>query len=116
MNHVQIAMPAGGEDAARQFYGDLLGLPEIPKPETLADRGGVWFATGNLDLHIGVDPEFVPAKKAHIAYQVADLAAVRTRLEAAGYPIVLDVRLPGYDRFHTSDIFGNRVEILIPIE
>lgn len=112
IHHVQIAIPAGGEEAARGFYGGLLGLVEITKPESLVGRGGVWFRTGNLDLHIGVDPDFVPAKKAHIAYLVDDLAVVQAAVINAGYPIVTDVPLPGFDRFHTEDSFGNRVEIL----
>jgi catechol 2,3-dioxygenase-like lactoylglutathione lyase family enzyme len=114
MHHVQVAMPEGGEDAARAFYGGVLGLVELPKPESLAGRGGVWFRTGNLDLHIGVEPDFTPARKAHVAYQVDDLAVMRERLEATGYPIILDVPLTGFDRLHTTDAFGNRVELLSP--
>jgi catechol 2,3-dioxygenase-like lactoylglutathione lyase family enzyme len=114
MHHVQVAMPEGGEADARAFYVSVLGFVEIPKPESLAARGGVWFRTGNLDLHIGVEPDFMPAKKAHIAYLVDDLAAMRERLEAAGYAITLDVPLTGFDRLHTTDAFGNRVELLTP--
>ena len=106
-------MPAGGEDDARAFYGELLGFREIGKPANLVARGGCWFETGNLQLHLGVDKDFRPATKAHIAYEVDDLASVRTRLEEAGIAIVEDEPLPGYERFYVADPFGNRVEILM---
>jgi catechol 2,3-dioxygenase-like lactoylglutathione lyase family enzyme len=114
IHHVQVAIPCDGEDEARRFYGGLLGLTEIPKPGNLAGRGGVWFQTGNLQLHLGVDSNFIPATKAHVAYQVEDLDAVRGRLAAAGIAIVNDEPLPGFDRFYVTDPFGNRVEILKP--
>jgi catechol 2,3-dioxygenase-like lactoylglutathione lyase family enzyme len=112
IHHVQVAIPTGGEDAARRFYGALLGLREIPKPEHLRARGGVWFATGSLELHLGVDPSFSPSTKAHVAYQVADLAAVRARLVAAGVAVAEDEPLPGHARVYLGDPFGNRVELL----
>lgn len=115
LHHVQIAIPAGGEEAAVQFYGDLLGLEPIAKPTNLAKRGGVWFSTGTLQLHLGVDREFVPARKAHVAFEVADLEGLRTRLEKAGIAIVEDEPLEGFDRFYVSDPFGNRVECLSPL-
>lgn len=115
IHHVQIAMPAGGEEAARRFYGGILGLVEIEKPENLRARGGVWFETGNLPLHLGVDPAFSPATKAHIAFQVDDIEAMRRRCEAAGLVVRNDEPLPGYDRFYVDDPFGNRTEILTPI-
>jgi catechol 2,3-dioxygenase-like lactoylglutathione lyase family enzyme len=114
IHHVQIAMPAGGEPAARRFYGELLGLVEIEKPEHLRVRGGVWFDTGSIPLHIGVEAEFRPALKAHVAYQVRGLPALRERLAAAGLAIVEDEPLPGYDRCYVADPFGNRVELLEP--
>jgi len=114
IHHVQVAIPAGGEAAARRFYGDLLGFPELPKPEPLRRRGGVWFATGTLDLHLGVDPDFRPARKAHVAYRVDGLAALRDRLAAAGHPPLEDEPLPGYRRCYVDDPFGNRVELLEP--
>jgi catechol 2,3-dioxygenase-like lactoylglutathione lyase family enzyme len=114
LHHVQIAMPAGREDEARRFYGDLLGLRELPKPEHLRPRGGVWFATGSLELHLGVDPAFRAAKKAHVALQVADLPRLRERLLAKRLPVVEDEPLAGYARFYTEDPFGNRVEVLEP--
>ncbi len=111
IDHVQVAIPVGGEAAARRFYGELLGFAEIPKPENLRRRGGVWFGTGNLDLHLGVDADFRPARKAHVAFRVADLAAVRDRFAAAGYPAVEDEPLPGYRRCYVDDPFGNRTEL-----
>lgn len=114
VHHLMVAIPTDGEPAARAFYGDLLGFQEIPKPAEMAGRGGLWFATGNLDLHLGTEEPFRPARKAHVAYEVRDLDALRSRLTARGYPTRDDVRLPGYRRFHTEDPFGNRVELLEP--
>lgn len=115
IHHVQVAIPAGGEDDARRFYGGLLGLKEVTKPEYLAKRGGIWFQTGSLQLHLGVDQNFVPAKKAHVAFEVKDLMQMRTRLADADLVIVEDEPIPEYDRFYVSDPFGNRVEILASI-
>lgn len=115
IHHVQVAMPAGGEDRARAFYGDLLGLTEVQKPENLRARGGVWFETENLQLHLGVDPRFTSATKAHVAFEVDDLAAIRARCEAAGHPATEDEPLPGFDRVYVDDPFGNRIELLQPI-
>lgn len=112
LHHVQIAAPPGGEEAARGFFGDLLGLAEIPKPPRLARRGGVWFQCGDRELHVGVDAEFRPARKAHPAFEVSDLDRLRARLEAAGVQTWEDERLPGYRRFYTTDPFGNRIEFL----
>ena len=114
LHHVQIAIFEGGEPLARSFYGALLGLAEVPKPPNLQRRGGVWFDTGTIQLHLGVDPSFTPAAKAHVALLVADLDALRARLSALGYPRVDDEPLPGFDRFYSSDPFGNRVELLAP--
>ena len=114
LHHVQIAIPAGGEPRARDFYGGLLGLTEIAKPENLARRGGVWYQSGNLQLHLGVDPAFRPARKAHVAFQVRDLATLRERLEAAGYAATTDKPLPGWERCYVADPFGNRTELLEP--
>jgi catechol 2,3-dioxygenase-like lactoylglutathione lyase family enzyme len=111
---VQVAIPTGGEPAARAFYGDLLGMPEVPKPPALAGRGGVWFACGAAQqLHCGVEDPVAPSRR-HPALLTDDLDAVRSRLEAAAFPIRSDVDLPGYRRFYTEDPFGNRVELLQP--
>lgn len=111
LHHVQIACPAGSEDALRSFYGALLALPELPKPPVLAARGGVWFRVGAHELHCGVEESFVPARKAHPAIAVTDLDAVVATLEAAGCALTWDTSIPGVRRFHTSDPVGNRVEL-----
>ena len=110
LHHVQIACPAGSEEALREFYGDAIGLPELPKPPVLAARGGVWFRVGSHELHCGVEEPFVPARKAHPAIAVTDLDALAATLEAAGAELTWDTNLPGVRRFHTADPVGNRVE------
>jgi catechol 2,3-dioxygenase-like lactoylglutathione lyase family enzyme len=115
LDHVQLAMPSGEEDAARAFYAEILGLTEVPKPANLAKRGGVWFEGGSLRLHLGVEREFAPARKAHPALLVRNLPALRAHLEAAGVPVVTDEPLEGYDRIHVADPFGNRIELLEPV-
>ncbi len=112
LDHVQVAMPPGGEDAARAFYAGVLGLAEMPKPANLAGRGGVWFAGGSLRVHLGVEPEFRPARKAHPALLVRGLADLAARCAAAGYAVVTDEPLDGYDRIYVSDPFGNRIELM----
>lgn len=114
IHHVQLAMPEGGEDQARGFYGALLGLPEVPKPEALQARGGVWFETGSLRLHLGVEAEFRPAQKAHPALAVTSLSALADRLEGEGTTVTWDDAIPDYDRFYANDPFGNRLEFLEP--
>lgn len=109
-DHIQLTMPRDAEPTARQFYGETLGLPELAKPAALAARGGVWFRCGDCELHLGVEDDFRPQRKGHPALRVDDLAALRTRLEAAGAPIAEDVPLPGRLRFETRDPFGNRLE------
>jgi catechol 2,3-dioxygenase-like lactoylglutathione lyase family enzyme len=115
LDHVQVSILPGGEAAARRFYGEVLGLPELPKPSTLAGRGGVWFACGAQQLHCGVEDPVAPSRR-HPALRTDDLEGLRARLEAAGFPIRPDVDLPGCRRFFTEDPFGNRVELLQPIE
>lgn len=111
LDHVQVAIPSGTEDVARDFYGALLGMTELPKPPALAVRGGCWFASGTAVLHLGVESPFVPARKAHPAFLVAELDTLQARVEAAGYVCVRsDGEIPGVHRFHTTDPFGNRVE------
>lgn len=114
LEHVQLAAPKGCEAAARHFYGELLGPQEVPKPVTLAGRGGVWFALGAQGMHIGVEEPFSPAQKAHPALLVRDVAALAARLEAVGMEIIRDNQLPGYRRFYTFDPWGNRLEFLTP--
>lgn len=107
-------MPAGGEGEARRFYGKVLGLEEVPKPAELASRGGCWFRGSGVELHLGVDERFTPARKAHPALLVDDLHALERRLRDRGHEIVTDAELDGYRRFHSSDPFGNRLEFLAP--
>ena len=115
VHHLQIAIPPGGEAQARAFYVLLVGMVEVPKPKALAARGGLWLDGGAIGLHLGVDAEFRPATKAHVALSVERLDGLRERLRLAGYPIVEDEELPGHERFYTSDPFGNRVEFLRPM-
>lgn len=115
IHHVQVAIPTGGEDQARWFFGTLLELEEIGKPENLRARGGVWFQTGNLQLHLGIDPSFAAATKAHVAFEFVDLVTVRERLSGAGFVMSDDESLPGFERFYVSDPFGNRIECLSPL-
>jgi catechol 2,3-dioxygenase-like lactoylglutathione lyase family enzyme len=112
IDHVQLAMPQGGEDAARAFYCGLLGLAEVPKPMPLAARGGCWFAAGPVQLHLGVEADFRPARKAHPALLVADLAALAASLEAAGTRVRWDRELRGVSRCNIDDPFGNRIELI----
>ena len=117
LDHVQVAAPAGCEPEARRFYGGLLGLVEIAKPQSLAGAGGVWFACGGQELHIGSAEDFTPATKAHPGLRVTDAAALAElaeRLRATGAPVEPDHRLPGHQRFYTQDPWGNRVELLAP--
>ena len=109
LDHVQVAMPPGGEAEARAFYAGVLGLDEVPKPDALAARGGCWFRGGALELHLGVEDGFVPARKAHPAFGVSDLTALRARLEEAGAPVVDDDLVEGRARLYTADPFGNRI-------
>jgi catechol 2,3-dioxygenase-like lactoylglutathione lyase family enzyme len=112
LDHVQLAMPAGKEDSARAFYCGVLGLVEETKPANLARRGGVWFRGGALRLHLGVDPKFHAAGKAHPAILVRGLSELAARCRAAGFPPVTDEPLAGFDRIYVFDPFGNRIELL----
>jgi predicted enzyme related to lactoylglutathione lyase len=109
---VQVAAPPGCEAEARGFYGALLGLEEVPKPPALAARGGVWFACGAQQLHVGVAQDFAPATKAHPALVAANLEALAARLVAAGADVHWDSDLPGVARFYVADPWGNRLELL----
>jgi catechol 2,3-dioxygenase-like lactoylglutathione lyase family enzyme len=112
LEHVQLAMPAGHEDSARAFYAGVLGLPEVPKPPNLAGRGGVWFGRGALRVHLGVESEFRPARKAHPAFLVRHLDLLVERCERAGHAVVADEPLAGCRRVYVSDPFGNRIELM----
>jgi catechol 2,3-dioxygenase-like lactoylglutathione lyase family enzyme len=112
LHHIQIAMPEGGEEMARRFYRDLLGIAEVEKPENLKKRGGCWFEHGDLRIHLGVEKDFRPARKAHPAFLVDDLAALIAQLRAASISIVEGESLEGYERIYIADPFGNRIELL----
>jgi len=114
VEHVQLAMPAGGEALAREFYHGALGIAETPKPPHLAKRGGCWFESGDLKIHLGVEAEFRPARKAHPALLVADLPALQERLRSRGYSTREDEPLEGYQRIYVDDPFGNRIELMEP--
>ncbi len=113
IEHVQLAMPAGREADAREFYSGLLGLPEVPKPPALAGRGGAWFESGPVKIHLGVDAGFQPARKAHPALLVSGLHALVERLHAARVDVVEDP-LDGWFRVYVHDPFGNRIELMEP--
>ena len=115
IDHVQLAGPPGCEERARRFFGEILGMEELPKPPALQARGGVWFRCGAHQLHIGIEKEFRPARKAHPAFRVEDLKALRTRLRASGIAFQEDDLLPGADRIYVDDPFGNRLEFLEPV-
>jgi catechol 2,3-dioxygenase-like lactoylglutathione lyase family enzyme len=110
IDHVQVAAPAGCEAEARAFYGELLGMDELPKPEALAARGGCWFGAGTQELHVGVEAEFTPARKAHPSFIVTDLDGLAARLAEQGIRVEFDDLIPGTRRFETADPFGNRLE------
>lgn len=113
IDHVQIAMPPEEEEKARAFYIDLLGCAEIPKPPELAKRGGVWFEAGTVQIHLGVEPDFRPARKAHPAFIVDDLHNLIKKIKNAGYGTdISQPPLGGYARAHVLDPFGNRIELM----
>jgi catechol 2,3-dioxygenase-like lactoylglutathione lyase family enzyme len=114
-HHVQLAIPPGAEEQARGFYAGVLGMEEIAKPAELAKRGGCWFRGGELEIHLGVEEPFAPARKAHPGIIVNDLVELQGRLEAAGYDATEDSLLPGFRRIYTSDPFDNRLEFLQPL-
>ena len=117
LDHVQVAMPPGSEPAARAFYGDALGLPEVPKPPEMARRGGCWFQCGPQQIHLGAEPAFTPARKAHPALRLADeagYAALLARLAARGITVTHDAEMePAVRRCFVADPWGNRVELLV---
>lgn len=113
IDHVQLAMPAGGEQLARRFYGEVLGLVEVPKPPHLVARGGCWFQCGPLQLHLGVEADFRPARKAHPALLVTNLAELLNALSSAGFEARRDSEpVQTVNRVFTADPFGNRIELI----
>lgn len=112
IDHVQLAMPAGAEDTARSFYRDILGMSEIPKPTELAKRGGCWFESGSVQVHLGIEADFRPARKAHPALRCADYDQLTARLRSVGIEVQPDTLIPGIRRCHISDPFGNRIELI----
>jgi catechol 2,3-dioxygenase-like lactoylglutathione lyase family enzyme len=113
IEHVQLAMPAGREAEAREFYCRLLGMAEVRKPPALAQRGGAWFESGSAKIHLGVETDFRPARKAHPALLVSDLRGLVDRLRAAGVAVV-DDPIEGYLHVYVDDPFGNRLELMEP--
>jgi len=112
IDHVQLAMPAGEEDTARRFFVDLCGMTEVPKPTELAKRGGCWFRSGAVELHLGVEQDFRPALKAHPALVCENYVALIARLQAAKVSVKEDFEIPGIRRSHILDPFGNRIELI----
>ena len=117
LHHAQITIPRGSEEQGRQYYCSLLGLPEIEKPDALKARGGFWLQVGDRQVHVGVEDDVERSHtKAHLAYEVTDIAFWRKSLQAHGFQILAGVPLPGYDRFETRDPFGNRLEFIQALE
>ena len=114
LDHVQLAAPPGSEDALRAYYAGTLGMTEIPKPPVLAARGGCWFSAGSVVLHLGIEEDFRPARKAHPGIRVRGLDSLAARLTEAGAPVMRDDDLPGHRRFYSEDPVGNRLEFLEP--
>lgn len=115
IHHVQLACPAGSEPQLREFYGGLLGMVVVDKPPVLATRGGAWFRSGAVELHLGVEPDFRPARKAHPGLLCADLDGLGRRLAAAGIQVRWDEDFPGFRRCYVDDPVGNRIELLQPL-
>ena len=116
IDHVQLAMPHGGEDDARKFFVEVLGMEEVPKPAHLAISGGCWFSSGSAHIHLGVEQDFTPAQRAHPALLVDDLVTMVQRLEMAGVPFAPGKPLDGYKRGDVLDPFGNRIELMERVE
>ncbi len=112
IHHIQLAMPEGQEQSARDFYEGILGITEVRKPDHLAKRGGVWFEVGSIKIHLGVDHDFVPARKAHPAFLVKNLQTLVMSLNNKGYETTKDQPLSGFDRIYVNDPFGNRIELM----
>ena len=115
VDHVQLAAPPGSEDLLRAYYVDVLGMTEIPKPPVLAARGGCWFQAGDVQLHLGIEEDFRPARKAHPGLRVSAIEAYAARLAWRGAAVTWDDDLPGHRRFYSEDPVGNRLEFLEPV-
>jgi catechol 2,3-dioxygenase-like lactoylglutathione lyase family enzyme len=115
LHHVQLACPEGAEDELRVFYRDVLGMTEVVKPAPLAARGGVWFRAGGAELHLGVEADFRPARKAHPGLVVDGLDDLADRVRRAGGEVTVDALLPGFHRCYVHDPCGNRLELLEPV-
>ncbi|MGW2386652.1 VOC family protein [Streptomyces sp. NPDC001658] len=115
VDHVQLAAPPGSEDRLRAYYTGVLGMTETPKPPALAARGGCWFRAGAVHLHLGIEPDFRPARKAHPGLRVRDIDTYAARLTARGATVSWDDTLPGHRRFYSEDPVGNRLEFLEPV-
>ncbi|GGS21333.1 VOC family protein [Actinokineospora fastidiosa] len=116
LHHVQLAIPPGAEDECRAFYVGVLGMREVAKPPALAARGGLWVRLDRLEIHLGVEADFRPARKAHPGILVSDVDAVAARLAAAGVAVEWDDGFPGFRRFYTTDGVGNRLEFMAPAD
>ncbi|MFK4066117.1 VOC family protein [Streptomyces sp. NPDC029674] len=116
VDHVQLAAPPGSEPELRAYYCGVLGMREVPKPPVLAARGGCWFEAGGVRLHLGIEDDFRPARKAHPGLRVTGIEAYARRLAARGAQVVWDDDLPGHHRFYSEDPVGNRLEFLEPDE
>ncbi|MDG4860771.1 VOC family protein [Streptomyces sp. T-3] len=115
VDHVQLAAPPGSEDRLRAYYADILGMRELSKPSALAARGGCWFAAGGVQLHLGIEDDFRPARKAHPGLRVRDIEAYAAELVVRGAKVAWDENLPGHRRFYSEDPVGNRLEFLEPV-
>jgi catechol 2,3-dioxygenase-like lactoylglutathione lyase family enzyme len=115
LDHVQVAIPIGGEDRAREFYGRILGFTEVEKPPAMAGRNSIWFVAGPVNLHLGIEPDFHAAKRAHPAFVVDGLDEIVSACESAGFAAKPDTSFNGFRRVHVFDPFGNRLELMEPI-
>ncbi|MCM3573556.1 MULTISPECIES: VOC family protein [Mesobacillus] len=112
VDHVQLAAPKGSEEQARRFFGELLGFEEIEKPAELKKRGGAWFKFGLCQIHVGIEEPFIPARKAHPAFEIEDIEGLKQHLSSSGVDFTEDDNLPGANRIYVNDPFGNRIELL----
>ena len=112
IDHVQIVIPVASEDRARAFYSGILGFTEVAKPVEMAERKSIWFVAGGANLHLGIEPDFHPAKRAHPAFVVKDLAAILAACERAGLSTKPDTSFNSFRRVHVFDPFGNRLELM----